>query len=435
MTLSKDEKKATLAVSRRRYAEIKGKKAKGRFLDEFCAVTGLTRKHAIATLTCRAAKHPHRRGPPKKHSMDAVRLLARVWRLAGKPCGKLLRPVLDAHLASLRKHGQADAKTAAQVLSMSASTIDRRLRSVKPRTGGSRRRSDSLAEHRRAIGLKIDLWPNDAKQTPGWLELDTVAHCGGNMAGSFMWTLTACDIATQWTEMRPAWNRSAHAICAAFRDLHAALPMPVRGVNSDNGPELINELLAHEFAELFPRAVRSRSRPYVKNDNPHVEQKNGHAVRRILGYGRVGRDDAVPVARELLAAESLYRNLHRATFKLLDKRREAARWVKVFEKVPKTPAQRVLENAHLPEACKTRVRTLLRDNDPVLLRQKIDAINATLARLLASPSEAWPSQPPAPARPSDAPTGSVGPILAPDGPGGGSPPGQRLNPGQPCARV
>jgi hypothetical protein len=433
MTLSKEEKKATLAVGRRRYADIKGKKAKGRFLDAFCAVTGLTRKHAIATLTTRAAKHHPRRGPPKKHSMDAVNLLARVWRMAGKPCGKLLRPVLDTHLASLRKHGQADEKTAAQVLSMSASTIDRRLRSVKPRAGGSRRRSDSLAEHRRAIGLKIDLWPADAKQTPGWLELDTVAHCGGSMAGSFMWTLTACDIATQWTEMRPAWNRGAHAICAAFRDLHAALPMPVRGLNTDNGHELVNELLAREFAELFPNAVRSRSRSYVKNDNPHVEQKNGHAVRRILGYGRIGRDEAVPLARELLTAESLYRNLFLATFKLVDKRREGARWVKRFEAHPQTPAQRVLASADIPEACKERVRALLRDNDPVLLRRKIDAAARALVRLLASPFGACSSFPAAPARPSDAPTGSVGPILAPDGQGGGSPSAQPLNPRQPCA--
>jgi hypothetical protein len=338
MILSKEEKKVTLAVSRRRYAHIKAKKARGRFLDDFCAVTGLTRKHAITVLGAKAQTHVRRRGPPKKHSMDAVRLLTRVWRMAGKPCGKLLQPVLGAHLESLRKHGLAHDKTAAEVLTMGASTIDRRLRHAKPRAGAGRRREDSLAEHRRAIGLKIDLWPQDAKQTPGWLELDTVAHCGGSMAGSFMWTLTSCDIATQWLEMRPVWNRGAHAVCGAFREIHAALPMPVRGVNTDNGHELLNALLAREFAALLPEAVRSRSRPYVKNDNPHVEQKNGHAVRRILGYGRIGREDALPLAHELLVGESLSRNLYRATFKLVEKRREGARWIKRFEAHPKTPA-------------------------------------------------------------------------------------------------
>jgi hypothetical protein len=393
MTLSKEEKKATLAVSRRRYAEIKGKKRRGQFLDEFCAVTELSRKHAIARLGTKAAKHTRRRGPPKKHSMNAVNLLARVWRLAGKPCGKLLKPVLEAHLESLRRHGLADEKTAAEVLTMGASTIDRRLRSVKPRTGGGRRREDSLSEHRRKVGLKIDLWPKNAKQTPGWIELDTVAHCGGSMAGNFMWTLTGCDVATQWTEMRPAWNKGAHAICEAFRELHGALPMPVLGLNTDNGHELLNTLLAREFAALFPDAVRSRSRPSTKNDNPHVEQKNGHAVRRILGHGRIGRDDAVPLARELLEAESLFRNLYRATFKLVDKRREGARWIKRFEAQPKTPAQRVLESAHLPEAVKERVRALLRDNDPVALRRRIEAAKGALVRMLHTPC-ASPAVPP-----------------------------------------
>jgi hypothetical protein len=395
MTLSKEEKKVTLALGRRRYAQIKGKKEKGRYLDEFCAVTGLSRKHAIARLRTKAAEHARRRGPPKKHSMDAVNLLARVWRLAGKPCGKLLQPVLETYLASLRKNGLADEKTAAEVLTMRASTIDRRLRFAKPRTGGGRRREDSLAEHRRMIGLKIDLWPADAKQTPGWIELDTVAHCGGSMAGSFMWTLTACDIATQWTEMRPAWNRSAHAICGAFREIHGALPMPVLGVNTDNGNELVNVLLARAFTELFPDAVRSRSRPHVKNDNPHVEQKNGHAVRRILGHGRIGLDGAVPLARALQEAESLFRNLCRATFKLVDKRREGARWIKRFEAQPKTPAQRVLESADLSEACKERVRALLRDNDPVALHRRIEAAKDALVRMLHTPC-ASPAVPPPP---------------------------------------
>jgi hypothetical protein len=111
--MSKEERRATLAVSRRRYAEIKGKKESGAFLDEFCAVTGLSRKHAIATLNGRARHVGKRRGHPRRFSTEAAKLLARVWKLAGMPCGKLLRPVITAHIESLRRHGGIDKDAAA----------------------------------------------------------------------------------------------------------------------------------------------------------------------------------------------------------------------------------------------------------------------------------------------------------------------------------
>ena len=384
MNMSKEERRATLAVSRRRYAEIKGKKESGAFLDEFCAVTGLSRKHAIATLNGRARHGGKRRGRPRRFSTEAAKLLARAWKLAGMPCGKLLRPVITAHIESLRRHGGVDEDAAAEVLTMSASSMDRLLRRCKPLGGRRWGRRDSLGEHRRKIGLKADVWPKDARMHTGWVEVDTVAHCGGSLSGSFMWTLTGCDVATQWTEMRPAWNKGSAAVCAALKESFGAMPFTVLGVNTDNGPEFLNAHLAREFPWLCPDAVRSRSRPYMKNDNPYVEQKNGHAVRRILGYGRIGREDVLDAVRELLAAESLYRNLFRATFRLLEKRRDGARWVKRFEKKPKTPAQRILDDPGAPAENKAKVNALLAANDPVDLRRRIDAAAKNLARLLAS---------------------------------------------------
>jgi len=383
MNMSKEERRATLAVSRRRYAEIGGKKARGLFLDEFCAVTGLSRKHAVATLLARRAKAARRRGHPRRFSTESARLLAKAWKLSGMPCGKLLRPVIATYIGSLRRHGGVDDAAASEVLRMSASTMDRLLRRAKPLGGRRWGRRDSLGEHRRRIGLKKDVWPGDARMWTGWVEVDTVAHCGGSLAGSFVWTLTCCDVATQWTEMRPAWNKGAHAICAALKEAFDAMPFHISGVNTDNGPEFLNAHLAREFPWLCPGAVRSRSRPYVSNDNPYVEQKNGHAVRRILGYGRIGREGAIPILREILVAESLWRNLWRATFRLVEKRREGARWVKRFEKTPKTPAQRVLDDPGTPEDRKERIRTLLAENDPVELRRRIDAAQGALRRLLA----------------------------------------------------
>ena len=429
MTLSKEERKATLSVGRRRYAQLHGKKARGKFLDEFCAVTGLSRKHAIATLHAAQNTPPRarRRGAPKKHSMDAVRLLVKAWKLAGKPCGKLLHPVLGDYLASLRRHEGVDEQAAAEVLAMSASTLDRRLRHAKPKAGRGPRREDSLSEHRRKVGLKIDLWPQDAKQTPGWLEVDTVAHCGDSMSGSFFWTLCACDIATQWTETRPAWNKGAHAVCGALGEAFSTFPFPVLGLNSDNGPEFLNDHLARAFASLFPKAVRSRSRPYVKNDNPHVEQKNGHVVRGLLGWRRIDCEAAAEPLRALLVADSLLRNLYRATFKLVEKHREGSRWVKHFEKLPQTPAQRVLASAVVPESGKVRVRALLAANDPVTLRQRVDAAMSELFRVLTAPPV--PSAPVAPALPR--PTNSDELLMAHSRAGrAGGDVAQRCNPNQ-----
>jgi hypothetical protein len=386
MNLSKEERNITMAVGRRRYAQLKGKNKRGAFLDEFCALTSLTRKHAIAALNAQQKPRARRRGPPKKHPMSAVNLLVKIWRVAGKPCGKLLHPVLPDYLASLRQHEPLDDETASQILSMSASTIDRRLRSFKPKTAPGTRRVDSLAEHRQAIGHKHDTWPANAKQIPGWLEADTVAHCGGNMAGSFVWTLDACDTATQWTEMRPVWNKGAQNPCDAFRHALRATPLDILGVNTDNGSEFLNHHLAREFPALCPGAVRSRSRAYVKNDNPHVEQKNGHAVRRILGYRRIDREAALKPLRELLVAESLFRNLFRATFKLLEKHRDGARWVKTFEKTPMTPAQRILASEHVSDTHKQRVRDLLGAHDPLTLRRRIDAARNALIRVLCAPA-------------------------------------------------
>jgi len=381
--MSKEERRATLAVSRLRYAEIDGKKARGRFLDGFCAVTGLSRKRAIRKLKARRTGEARRRGHPRRFSTESARLLARAWKLSGLPCGKLLQPVIAPYVASLRRHGGVDDAAAAEVLRMSASTMDRLPRRAKPLGGRRWGRRDSLGEHRRKIGLKRDVWPDDARMWTGWVEVDTVAHCGGSLSGSFMWTLACCDIATQWTEMRPAWNKGAHAVCSALKEAFDAMPFNISGVNTGNGPEFLNAHLAREFPWLCPGAARSRSRPYAKNDNPYVEQKNGHAVRRILGYGRTDREGAAGILRDILAAESPWRNLFRATFRLVEKHREGARWVKRFEKTPKTPAQRILDDPGTHEEHKGKVRGLLAGNDPVELRRRIDAAQGALRRLLA----------------------------------------------------
>ena len=203
------------------------------------------------------------------------------------------------------------------------------------------------------------------------------------MSGSFCWTLTLVDVATQWVEMRCTWNNGAEAVVGRLEEMAGSLPFAVAGVNSDNGPEFLNWHLRRHFRRIFPKAARSRSRPYRKNDNAHVEQKNGHRVRRLFGFGRMDVPEAVEAMNEVARLQSLYDNLYRPTLKLVSKTMEGHRYRKVFEKEARTPAQRVLGDPCVSRARKSMVRALLDRNDPITLRRRIRAAMDTMWRIIS----------------------------------------------------
>lgn len=379
MNMSKEEKKVNLAVSRRRYIKLGTKKAKGLFLDQFCALSGLERKHVIKRLRGHAGSA--RRGHPRSYDMDARQLLTDIWKLSDRLCGKLLHAVIGMWVESLKRRTQVDAEAERQVLIMSASTMDRLLRNAKHRCGPSRRRQDSLGEHRREIPLKIEAWPDQSPAVAGWIEVDTVAHCGGSMSGNFVWTLTFTDVASQWTEMRCVWNKGAAAIVVRIEGIVLEVPFSVAAFNSDNGGEFLNGHLKRYFPALCPQAMRTRSRAYCKNDNAHVEQKNGHRVRRLFGYGRIDRPELVEAMNEVAKLRSLFDNLYTPTQRLISKRKEGHKYIKRFENPPKTPAQRILEDPSVSQEHKRRVSSLLAANDPLELRGAVESKIKQLAKL------------------------------------------------------
>ena len=386
MKMSNEEKKISKALAKRRYAEVTDKKQKGLLLDEFCAAWGECRKSVIRMLSSKS-RPQRKRGRPFKTDMEARKLLCRIWKLAGRPCSRLLQPVIGLYIESLRQGGaNIPDELAESVTGMSASTIDRRLRTVKPCAGGGRRAS-SLSEHRREVPLKVEAWPPDAALHAGWVEVDSVALCGGSMAGSFCWALTVADTASQWTEIRVTWNNGAEAVVGRLREMSASLPFVVRGVNSDNGQEFLNGHLKRHFRAIFPKALRSRSRPYQKNDNALVEQKNGHRVRRLFGFGRYKVAEAVEAMNRVALLQSLYDNLYRPTLKLLSKTQVGHRYRKVFEREAKTPAQRVLEDPAVSNRCKARVRKLLAQNDPLRLIREISKAKGAMWKAIADGRE------------------------------------------------
>ena len=398
MKMSKEEKKTYVRVMRRRYAAMHTKKARGRVLDDFCGMRELTRKHAIKVLSAKR-NPPSRRGCPPGGTREGLALLNQLWKLSDMMCGKLLHAVMGCYLESLRKRKTIPDTVCEEVLRMSAATIDRRLRGVKAACGPRRRRRcSSLDEHRREIPLKVDVWPEAYPKTPGYIEVDTVAHCGGNMAGSFVWTLTMTDVATAWTRLESVWNKGAIGVCDAIDAFLSDAPFNVLMLNSDNGGEFINNHIKRHFSQFLPSVVRTRSRSYQKNDNAHVEQKNGVQVRSLYGHGRIENVDLLTLMNRINATQERIKNLYTPTMRLISKERIGAKYVKRYEKQAKTPAQRILESFEVSDDDKAKVRALLAQHDIVTLRDNINADLKRLARKLAAApsgatSESLPNRP------------------------------------------
>lgn len=366
MKMSKTTVKEYTVKMRECYSAMRTKRAKGRVLDEFCAITELERKHAIKVL--RSTCEPLRPAGRKALYPQVSDMLKTVWLLFDQPCSKLLHPVLPLYVASYEKHaGAFDAEKKALLLRMSPSTIDRLLRPYRVRTSLWRGHGGPIAKMKRQVPVRTERWDGYG---PGWCEADSVAHCGGSMEGSFAYTLTFTDTATQWTELRATWNRGGQATTERVREIEQVLPFALKGVNSDNGPEFLNGHLIHHFKNRAVVVPQSRSRPYQKNDNAHVEQKNGSLVRPLLGYDRFDNPDCTEPLNEILVLHSLWCNLFRPCVKLISKVKNGHRYRKKYDR-PMTPAQRTLAFPELPAEDRAKVLATLNTYDCYELKIKI----------------------------------------------------------------
>ena len=350
-TMSRSTRDEYLKTMRCRYRRYTGKPAKTKLLDEFCQVTGHERKYASKLLSSRRGHVPdgttpsNRGGRPKTYDGEVVGVLFEIWRHSEQPCGKRLVPMLGDWLPFYEKHrGELKVATREAILKISPAQVDRVLASKKINRGAVNRRTPKTnAAVKALVPIRAQCW--DAKE-PGWLEADTVAHCGGDMGGSFLWTLTATDIYSGWTEVRSSWNRGQHSVCGAFEGIEQCLPFAILGVDTDNGGEFLNYHLHRHFTGRERPVVMTRSRPYHKNDQAHVEQKNSTHVRQLLGYERIGHDLLVKPVFELLEAWSVWRNCFTTTFKQISKSRVGSKTVRLHEKVPLTPCERLIRYCH-----------------------------------------------------------------------------------------
>ena len=370
--MGKNERQAYLKAIRSRYRRAP-RKSKAAILDEFCAVCDYHRKYAIKLLNQSGRPRTQRRaGRPATYASAALlTALKRIWFASDQMCSKKLKAALPLWLPfydTAYEPLAADVKL--QLLGISPATIDRLLKPVRAkatRKGLCGTRPGSLLKNQ--IPIRTHHW--DITQ-PGYLEADTVAHCGNSLAGNFAWSLTLTDILTTWTEIRATWNKGAAGVCDQIAAIEAQLPFTLLGFDCDNGSEFLNHHLLRYFSGRPQEVGFTRSRPYRKNDNAHVEQKNWTHVRQLFGYDRIDDVTLIPLMNDLYANEwSLYQNHFCPGMKLVDKQRVNARYTKTYD-APKTPYQRLLDSGHITDEVQTHLRDIHQTLNPFILKQVIE---------------------------------------------------------------
>lgn len=351
------------------------RRKKGELLEELCAVSGYHKKHAIRLLNKRKKRRPRgkeTRGRPEIYPKNLyLEPLKHIWMSTDQLCGKRLKMALPLWLPHYSKeYGQLNPTVYHGLLVMSAATIDRLLASsrVKCSRGlGGTKPGKILKKH---IPIKTDQW--DEKK-PGFLEADTVAHCGTSLAGSFAWSLTMTDIYSAWTENRAIWNKGAIGVLTQIKDIENSLPFDILGFDSDNGNEFLNWHLIRYFTDVQrPRQIQfTRSRPYHSDDNAHVEQKNWTHVRQLFGYERFGNQAVVKLMNDLYKNEmSQMNNYFLPNTKLTEKQRVESKISKKHDK-PATPYQRLMKSEHISERKKEELTEIYKSLNPFELKKII----------------------------------------------------------------
>lgn len=330
---------------------------------------GMHRKSLIRALNRAAVRSVGRAGHPRVYDETLLVVLKAIWLAGEQPCGKRFAAMLPTWLAPYeRRYGALDPVVRAKVLAVSPSTLDRLLRPLRARGKG-------LCGTRavRRLEGQIPIRTNFREvEGPGTFEADTVAHCGDSMGGKFVWTLTLTDIASGWTECRAVWNKSASQITARLRDIEQRLAFDILAFDTDNGGEFINHLVLRHFHNRAQPVHFTRSRPYHKNDQAHVEQKQWTHVRQLLGYQRFDHRGLVALINDLLAGPWRdLQNFFLPSVQLLSKSREGSQWRRRYGK-PMTPYQRLLASPNVSDETKEQLRREFERLDPFELHDQIE---------------------------------------------------------------
>ncbi|RJP65712.1 MAG: transposase [Ignavibacteriales bacterium] len=365
--MSKRAKKEYLKEIRKRYLSS-SKQDKQIILDEFCKICNYNRKYAIRLInkSNSSKKIKKRAGRHKKYNDPVIiDFLRTLWISSNLVCSKRLKVMIALWMPFYNKPISEIQKQ--QLLCISPATIDRTLLKIKSKykkLGLSSTKPGSLIK--KQIPIKTNQWD---ESRPGFLEADTVAHCGSSLAGSFIYSVNTTDIATGWIETRACWGKGQTGVFEALKSIKLALPFRILGFDSDNGGEFLNYYLLKFFRNHHIQFTRSRE--YQSNDNAHIEQKNWTHIRQYLGYQRFDNPLILPLLNNLYCNQwSLFFNFFVPSVKLISKIRIGSKTVKKHDP-PKTPFQRLLLSKEIKPKTKKQLIDLFNSLNPFLLQRSI----------------------------------------------------------------
>lgn len=381
--MSPQAKEEYVEVLFKRYKEAT-RKEKTQIIDECCAVCGYHRKHAIRRL--RGYKRftkprKKKRGRPSVYNTEVViRPLKQIWLTANLPCSKRLKAILSLWLPKYIEYfGPLAEEIIKALLTLSPATIDRILKPVRvqyQKRGRSTTKPGTLL--RKQIPINTNQWD---ESRPGFLEADTVAHCGDSTLGMYANTVNFTDIATGWTEQRAVWGKGETGVLEQIKDVEKMLPFPLLGFDSDNGGEFLNYHLLRHFTDRKQPIRFTRSRAYHKDDNAHIEQKNWTHVRQWLGYQRLDNPKVVPHMNDLYRNEwRFFHNFFLPSVKLIEKERIGSKTIKKHDD-PKTPYQRTMASKYIPKNTKDALTKQLELLNPFELNNIIEMKLKKITRL------------------------------------------------------
>ena len=378
--MSLQSRRELLAAVAPRYRTAQGKE-RTHILEEFVASTGYHRKYALVLLnhplTKATARKPRRR--PRRYTLVVQQALLTCWHATNGICSKRLVPYLPELVAVLERVGELrlDAETKSHLLALSPATADRLLQAERQRNkphGLSTTKPGTLTKD--AIPIRTFADWDDVQ--PGFSEVDLVVHCGQTTKGEYLHSLTLTDVATGWTECVALRNRGQQVVWAGIVRARARLPFPLRGIDSDNGVEFINEHLLRYCQQ--EQLTFTRSRPYKKNDQTYVEQKNWSIVRQLVGYGRYDGQQACDRLQRLYDVVRLYTNFFQPSMKLVSKERIGGKVKKQYDQA-QTPYQRVLASPQVEPYVKEALQQEYLTLNPVTVLRQIRRYQAAFWEL------------------------------------------------------
>jgi len=357
-------------------AYLKGpKKRRSEILDAVVEVSGLTRKGAIKRFRAMQMRDPcakERRGRPRMYTPDVVAALKNVWEIGSEACGENLHSQINEYIdIQIRKktwrHDDVATFTLRRMSLGSVKVYVGQFIRTRRNFGGKGTTEKSSVIS--MVPIRMDGW--DTAET-GVVQVDTVAHCGDSIAGDFDFTTNGTDVATLWGSRRVQWNKGQEATKISLEAMRRDSPFPWTEAHPDSGSEFINN---HVLAYAKETGLRmTRSRPYHKNDNCFVEERNGHVVRAYVGYERFDVPKTVDVLNELYDVLTPYLNHFIASRRIVSKERIGARWKVTREKIAKTPYQRVLERNDVTDEVKNKLRAEHATLDPATMKKEIDRL-------------------------------------------------------------